>query len=108
MKTQNTKLTQTVKVWAVPRSSYAMEQNPNSPPFEFRIRTDSPWENGAVNVFEKEITIEVPDGIDLTERAIATLREAKLAVLADAERRIVEIDTQISNLTLIEHKPNGD
>jgi antitoxin component HigA of HigAB toxin-antitoxin module len=110
MKTKNTQLTQKLAIWAIPKSSYQIErdrkENPDADAFEFRVLTNSPWESGAVNVFEKEVTIEVPDGIDLTQRAIETLTKAKQDLLANVNHQIEEINKQIANLTLIEHTPD--
>lgn len=109
MKTKNTQLTQKLSVWAIPKSAYTIEKererNPNSEPFEFKVCTNFPWESGAVNVFEKEVTIEVPDGIDLTQRAIETLTKAKQDLLANVNYQIDEINKQIANLTLLEYIP---
>jgi len=103
MKTKNTTFTQTVGVWAIPKSSYQIEQNPDAEPFDFQVQTGMAWQNGAVKVHEEPITITVPEGINLTAKAIETLELAKAELYGSLKEQIKEIDNQIRTLSLLEH-----
>ena len=109
MRTKETPFTQKLNVWAVPRGVYEIEQNPNIDPFKFSVSTDnSNWETGAVNVYSTEVTITVPAGIDLTQKAVETLEEALKQREADHYLTMQNIRQQISNLLLLTHRPEGD
>ena len=106
MKTKKTEFKQKVGIWAIPKSSYQIEQNPDDEPFDFQVRTDKPWINGAVQVHEEEISMTVPEGIDITMKAIETLNAAKVELQASLNSQIAEINGQISNLLRLECIPD--
>lgn len=103
MKTKKTEFNQTVGVWAIPKTSFEIEQSPKAEPFYFQVQTNSPWQNGAVKVHEENITITVPEGIDLTAKAIETLELAKAELYGSLKQQVADIDSQIKALTMIEH-----
>lgn len=103
MKTKNTEFKQVVSIWAIPKSSYLIEQNPDNDHFYFEVRTDSCWQSGAVNVHSEEISITVPAGIDITCKAVETLEKAKEEIMSRAREEAAEITNQINKLMLIEH-----
>ena len=103
MKTKKTVIKQKLNIWAIPQGTYTMENDPDAPPFYFEVKTDMCWNTGAVNIHEVEFSAELPEGIDLTAKAIETLKEAKRKVQAEAHRDIADIEKMIDNLIYLEH-----
>lgn len=103
MKTKKTSICQELFVWAIPYPESYLEENHESEKFYYEIRTTGCWADGAVNVMTIPFSAEIPEGIDLTEKAIKTLEDAKLNIMADYTKRISEIDNLINSLTFIEH-----
>lgn len=109
MKTESTKVTSKVQIWAIPKESYEMnEEDPNALPFQYQIMSNRPYKDGSVMVSETEISLWVPEGIDLLEKAIETLKEEIKDTRASAEIRCESLQKQINNLFLLEHKPKGE
>lgn len=105
MKSTAQAVTGTVYVWAVPK-------NPNyddlsEGPFKYETSSSGSyhWKPGAVCVFEQEVTINVPAGIDMISMAFKTLEAAKVQAQVYYNQRIMEIDKQISQLLMLTHQP---
>lgn len=62
-------------------------------------------EYGYVQLFEHDVSFEIPDDFDMTPAEIALLKEAKKAVQAACQKKLDEIDEKIQKLLCIEHKP---
>ena len=110
IKTKDSTIYGTVNVWAIPKPSYVIEvarntQEEGFSPFDYEIRTDTCWQNGAVKLFEKEISLKLPAGIDLLHAALTTLKDQKKEILVEAEERCSLIDKQIQELALLEYVP---
>ena len=108
MKTETTDVTQTIQIWAIPASAWRIENYPDDPPFTYAVRTDKPYSDGCVMVFETEITLTVPEGIDLVQAAVATLNEAINEVNAQAAVSVADLREKIKGLQLLEYKPEPD
>ena len=106
MKTEATTLKQQLQVWAIPQSAYHIEEYPDEPPFYYEVRQSQSWSTGAVLVMEQEFEMTIPAGIDLTEKAIETLGKAAEEVQRDADANIESINSMISKLLMLEHKPD--
>lgn len=106
MITKNTEVTQALQIWAMPQSTYHMTNHPESEPFFYEVRTDKPWQDGAVKVHEQTVMVTVPAGIDLTKAAVATLQEAITETRANATARVDSIQEQINNLLMLTHQPS--
>lgn len=102
MKTVDELVEGKMQVWAIP-DKYPDE---GEPPFRYVVRDNigSPYQDGAVMVKEQDVTIRVPAGIDLLEKAIETLKGEIKTTRADAEVRVNNLQEQINNLLLLEHK----
>lgn len=98
MITQKTKATGTVAVWAIPTSEWERQRDETLGVFKYVLSTCDRYESGAVKVHEYSVALTVPGGIDLLQRAVATLMEAKDKVLGEAQRRAEEIQKQINQL----------
>ena len=108
--TESQQVTGLVSVWAVPKARWQIEEevedgNPRPFPFRFILSTSRVWEEGAVELTQKEISIYLPDGIDLLQAAMDTLRRAKSQILAEAEKKCQEIDEQMQRLMMITYQP---
>jgi len=106
MKTTKTEVSQTLQIWAVPQSDWHREQYPDDPPFRYEVRTDKPWGTGCVMVHEQDVTVVIPEGIDITRAAIKTLQEAINETMAEAQVKVDELTQQIDKLLMLEHKPD--
>lgn len=104
MKTEVTTLKQLLQVWAIPESEWRRKNYPEEPAFKYEVKTDKPWNEGAVKVHEAEVSIVIPAGIDITKAAIETLREAQKEVRAVADAKVNELNEKINDLLMIEDK----
>lgn len=92
-----------VRVWARPRKYYDPD---GLEPFVYELRTDTCYAEGAVDVTGPvEISIPVPAGVNLVERAVLTLNEKKDLALKEYLKTCEELNKQIERLTLITHQP---
>lgn len=104
MKTETTKVTETLQIWAIPQSDYWRENHPDELPFRYAIKTHSPYEDGAVKVCEQEVTLWVPEGVDLLEKAIETLQGEIKEEKIRHKDRVDQLQKQINSLLLLEHQ----
>ena len=104
MITEKTNLEQTLQIWAMPQSDWFRENHPDEAPFYYEVRTDKPWQTGAVMVHEQSVILTVPEGIDVTRAAITTLEAAIKETQAEAEKRVEDLKKQISNLLMLTHQ----
>ena len=102
--TKRTPITRTIKIWAIPKS-YPEE---GEEPFTFEIRTDRPWATGAVMIHEEEVTLVIPDGINLIAKAVETLEAAKREKTDDYVRDLKDLDRRIDDLKLISYTPSEE
>ena len=105
MKTETTKVTTTLQLWAIPRSEYYIETHPEELPFRYEARTEKCWQDGAVKLHEEEVTVWVPEGIDLLEKAVETLKDEIKDVKKTADERVEDLQQQINNLLMLEYTP---
>ena len=102
MITTEESVTGKVYVWAVPRSSYAIERSEDKRPFSYEIKSeDYHYTTGAVKVHECTVTVKMPGGINLIAKAIETLEDAKVKARVEYMDRIKALEEQISNLKLL-------
>ena len=109
MKTKRTEVVQKMAIWAIPKSDYEIEESPNEMPFNYKIMTgpcSTPWQDGSVKVHEADMTMYVPAGLDLLEKAVETLKDQIKETRAEAQSKIVKYEAQINNLLLIEWDGN--
>lgn len=102
-----------VAVWAVPKYSWELEaelrENPNTTPRPFKYALyagTKPWQDGAVQVVEREVSIVVPAGINLVEKAVETLEEAKRELYVETQEKINKLDARIQELRLLAFIPD--
>ena len=106
--TEETPVTETVQLWAVPHSSWHRENYPDDNPFYFSMRTDEPYGDGNILLDEQEVTLTVPAGIDFREKAIETLENEVQKVRREAKERCEALHEQINKLLLLAHQPDDD
>ena len=58
-------------------------------------------------LYERDVTIMVPEGIDLLRAAIDTLRKEKEEALKEYEDKVERIDIEIQKLALLEYQKDG-
>lgn len=104
--TIETTVEQTLSVWAVPHSHYRMAENPEECPYSFEVKTGGHhWEDGAVKVWEQCMEFTVPAGINVTEKAIETFKEAQRQLQLDADEKINNLEERIKGLLQLTHQP---
>lgn len=92
-------------IWAIPTSDYERSHNKELGVFKYQVSTEERiYYTGAVKVCEHEVLLEVPAGVNLLERAVATLNEEKLRVLGEAQKRAVELQEEINKLLMLGHE----
>lgn len=57
---------------------------------------------GYTDVCEATIEVEVPDNFDPRASQVATLQRQKVALMAEFQNRVTEIEREISQLTALE------
>lgn len=97
-----------VHVWALPKNQDYDDMEGG--PFKYELTNSGSyhWKTGAVCVYEQDVTVEVPAGIDLISKAFETLNAAKVQAQVDYNQRIMEIDKQIHQLLMLTHQPDPD
>lgn len=109
MITKREKVRGTAYIWAIPTSEYERSRSPKLGMFKYQVSTEERiYYTGAVKVCEHTVDLEVPAGVNLLERAIATLNEEKLRVLGEAQKKAVEIQEQINQLLMLGHEGKRD
>jgi len=108
MKTERTEVTETLEVWAIPKSSWVMENDPNQLPFRYEARIGKAYQDGAVKLYEEKISLYVPEGIDLLEKAVETLQDEMKNVRKETKERLEDLQDQVNKLLLIEYKPEAE
>jgi len=103
--TEKTPVTETIQLWAMPHSKWHRETFPDDGPFMFVMRTDEPYGEGNILLDEQELTLHVPAGIDLREKAIETLQAEVDKVRREAKERCKDLQEQINSLRLLAHMP---
>ena len=104
--TKLTEVTQDISIWAVPNHDAAPDQDP----FNYELFTvgSRPWRDGAVKVNTLPVTLMVPAGLNLIQKAIDTLKEAQDEVLKDAHEKVAELEKRIGEFTLLTHQAPPD
>ena len=103
--TKASECTGTVSVFARPNDGYDPE-NPESKAFSYVLREGtSHWNDRYVLVVSHEVTLGVPSGVNLVQKAVETLRnkiQEKKDELADD---ILKLEKEIAKLALITYIP---
>ncbi len=106
--TKDTEVKGDISIWAVPRRG----AEPDEDPFEYELFTEGnkPWRDGAVKVNTLPVTLMVPAGLNLVQKAVETLKEAQNEILKDANEKVAELEARIGELALLTHQepPNDD
>lgn len=102
MITKREKVAGKAYVWAIPTCQWERQNDPEMGMFKYQVSTnDHMYYSGSVKVCEHEVELTVPAGINLLERAVATLNEEKLRVLGDAQKKAMEIQEEINKLLML-------
>lgn len=105
MRTQRERVKGPAYVWAIPRTTHEIENSEDGRAFNYSIRTDTAWQDGAVKVCEFKAEAWVPEGIDLVAKAIETMQEKITSIQRNAQKEVDSLLDRISSLQLIEHQP---
>lgn len=105
MKTEREKISGMASVWALPRTTWEIEQSEDGRAFKYIVKTDTAWQDGAVKVCDFNVDTWIPDGIDLVEKAIETMQEKINSIQKNAQKEVDNLLEQIKSMQLIEHQP---
>ena len=103
--TEKTPVTETIQLWAMPQSQWHRENYPEDNPFRYEMRTDEPYGEGNILLDEQELTLYVPAGIDLREKAVETLQAEVARIRREASEQCEKLQEQINSLRLLAHMP---
>lgn len=73
-----------------------------SGPADFQWFAFSGELDGYIFIGPCDLTFEIPDGFDVNSHKIKALKDIKQKAMADFQKRITDIDRQISELTALE------
>jgi len=108
MKTEKTTVTGTIYVFAKAKSDYVLENlEPGELPFTYEIKSYDYGDESCVRLHEQQISITVPDGIDITMECVKNLNERIEAVEEKAKRDVADLQARIKAIALIEYKPDA-
>tara|TARA_R110002153_G_scaffold24492_3_gene78138 strand:- start:592 stop:939 length:348 start_codon:yes stop_codon:yes gene_type:complete len=96
---------QTLAVWAIPQSEWHIATYPEDGHFYYAVRTNKPWESGAIQVCEEVCGFTVPAGIDLATAAVETYKAAIEEKNAQHHIEITELKNKIDSLLVLEYIP---
>ena len=110
MLTKSDHVTSVISVWAVPLSDWEIsELEEGALPFKYESHiTTKPWKQGAVKVTEHNVTLSVPEGVNLLEKAIETLEEAIEDRKKQYHTDVAEINQRIQELLLLTYVPPAE
>lgn len=101
MKTKREPVTGPISIWAVPRHPDTVAAGERLFYYELSTTKEYHWRTGAVCVHTEEVTLMLPGGINLYEKAVETLYAAKEEASKEYLRKLAEIDKQIEGLKLL-------
>ena len=106
--TEKSEHTGEVSIFATPNKWYDPEEE-GSLPFEYEFRGGtSHWNSKAVLVVTHEVTLPIPEGINLVQKAVETLHAKIAEKRADLAAEIAELEEQISKLSLLTYEPTPE
>jgi hypothetical protein len=76
-------------------------------PFTYELKTYDYGDESCVRIHDFPISGMVPEGIDITVKAIENLKEKITAVQQEAKKEVKNLEDRIKALALIEYKPDG-
>jgi hypothetical protein len=102
VKTIETEIKHTFHIWAIPGTEYEFERTGERFYYDVISYEGDHWKEGAVKVSSQELTLVVPEGIDLVAAAVSTYEEA-LAAEDERHRGVVtDLNLRIKGLLLLE------
>lgn len=112
-KTERTCVEGTVGIWAVPKTDWEMdterEEGVSNPlPFKFQLSTGTVYTTGAIKLHEVEVSAWLPDGIDLLQAALKTLKEEMEHERASHDMKMADLQRRMDSLLLLTHDPEED
>lgn len=118
MKTEKTRVEGICYIWAYPKTEWEITQDIKDAgegnqasvlPFKYAIRTGSTdYRDSAVRVCEFSVVGTVPDGIDLVQKAIVTLKTKIDDARKELAVREADLQKQINALALITYQPEKE
>jgi hypothetical protein len=106
MKTDGRTIKAKVYVFAQMKTNYELDNLKDGDlPFNLRVKDFDYGDEASVRIMEHEISVRIPEGIDLTTKCIENLREKISAVEEQCRKDVADLQQRIRNLALIEYKP---
>jgi len=110
MLTKKTAVTEDVAIWAVPKRAFEIQKEDyDGVPFRYELHTHSkPWQDGAVHVNTVPVTVHVPEGLNLIQKAVETLKAQKEEAYREYLKQIDAIDQKLEELQLLTYVPQDE
>jgi hypothetical protein len=106
--TKETECTGEVSVFAKPNDFY----NPNDPEdqaFTYILREGtSHWNDRCVLIVTHPVTLPIPAGVNLVEKAVQTLHNKIAEKRAELAQDIAKLEEEIAKLTMITYQPSSE
>ena len=94
---------------AVPLSQYQVNESNKCHPWGYRATQYDPTGmghcEGQVMVMEFDMEVCVPDGLDLLEKCVSSLKDKQSKIMAKAHAESQAVQIQIDSMLAIEHIP---
>lgn len=95
-----------VSVFALPNPGFNPE-DPESCAWKYELREGNHhWNNKAIRVVTHDVELPVPSGVNLVQKAVATLTAKIAEKRADLAREVAELEEEIAKLSLITYQPD--
>jgi len=108
MKSSNVSVTKPVYVWAIPKNPDYDDMEGDLFKYEFGNSGSYHWHNAAVCVYEQDVTIEVPAGIDMLGKAVETIDAKIVQAEVEFNNRVSELNKQKQQLLFLTHQPENN
>jgi hypothetical protein len=93
-----------VSVWAIPEKDWVDGEWKMTGKWEYSLQTGSVYTKGAVKLYTQKVTLTVPEGIDMLNKAIDTIREEITSIRAETHKEIAELEATITQLLMLTHQ----
>jgi len=111
MKTKETRIPVKLFISATPNICYDPEYK-GSEPFTYEVHTFDltglDHRPDDILLFSENISITLPEGIDLIQKSVDTLEEQKKKLQVEYHMKKIVIEDKIANLLALEYKPDQE
>jgi hypothetical protein len=108
VKTTEETIRATVYVYARAKTPYQLENlSEGELPYDYHVKDYDYGDESSVRICAQDILLQIPAGIDVTQKCIENLKEKIRAVEEQAKKDIEDLNKRIRDLSLIEFQPEN-